>query len=513
MKNTRLLLILTLVQICIGLGHAIANDASSGIPTVSHSMYTGRHYQVIATMRNTGTNTWTASSGYRLGSQNPTDNANFGLNRVNLSSSDSIAPGNTKIFYFEVTAPSTPGTYNFQWKMRQGSSWFGDPSENVVITVTADPVGTTTTTTTTTRASTTTTSTTSSTRTTTTTSSTSTTTTTTTTTTQPPCPSSPDRNLSEGDNAIDFQTPHDYPNNLTCQSNIYTCPAGHVAKVYAKYDTETWYDYFFIHDALNEKATNANSGNTSGFVWLAPPASMNSVWFSFSSDSAITRWGIDVDKITCYMETTTTSSATSTLYQTTSTTTSTSTSTTVPECPASPDSYLTLGINSVIYKTPRNYQGVIDCYSGIYTCPPGYSTKTHAKYDINPGHDFFYAINPASMNQTAYSGNSNDYEWLDLGYRSIRFRFTSDGSLAQWGVEIDVIECIDSPTTTSTTTSSTTTSLPGPCAIEGNLPPCAEVSLTEIVDSINRWATNDYTLGDVITLINSWADPAGHPAS
>jgi hypothetical protein len=35
-----------------------------------------------------------------------------------------------------VTAPATPGSYNFQWRMLNlGVQWFGEQSTNVVVTV------------------------------------------------------------------------------------------------------------------------------------------------------------------------------------------------------------------------------------------------------------------------------------------------------------------------------------------------------------------------------------------
>ncbi|MDO8682740.1 MAG: glycosyl hydrolase, partial [Armatimonadota bacterium] len=46
------------------------------------------------------------------------------------------APGQQKTFTFIVTAPSTAGTYNFQWRMVQdGVQWFGDLTPNVAVTV------------------------------------------------------------------------------------------------------------------------------------------------------------------------------------------------------------------------------------------------------------------------------------------------------------------------------------------------------------------------------------------
>ena len=47
------------------------------------------------------------------------------------------APGSNAVFSFNVTAPSSPGTYNFQWKMLEGPSyWFGAQSTNVAVNVT-----------------------------------------------------------------------------------------------------------------------------------------------------------------------------------------------------------------------------------------------------------------------------------------------------------------------------------------------------------------------------------------
>jgi RHS repeat-associated protein len=84
-------------------------------------------------MTNSGTSTWTSANNYGLGSQNPQDNTTWGLGRVALPSS--VAPGAQVTFNFRVTAPSTSGTYNFQWRMvHDGVAWFGDYSPNVAVT-------------------------------------------------------------------------------------------------------------------------------------------------------------------------------------------------------------------------------------------------------------------------------------------------------------------------------------------------------------------------------------------
>jgi hypothetical protein len=58
--------------------------------------------------------------------------------RVDLGSGDSIAPGQQKTFSWTVTAPSTAGTYNFQWRMVQEFvQWFGAATPNVAVTVTS----------------------------------------------------------------------------------------------------------------------------------------------------------------------------------------------------------------------------------------------------------------------------------------------------------------------------------------------------------------------------------------
>jgi hypothetical protein len=45
----------------------------------------------------------------------------------------------------------------------------------------------------------------------------------------------------------------------------------------------------------------------------------------------------------------------------------------------------------------------------------------------------------------------------------------------------------------------------------GNYIPCNEVTLTEAVSAIISWADGTFLLGDVIDIINSWADPTNYP--
>jgi hypothetical protein len=51
-----------------------------------------------------------------------------------------VGPGGTVTFNFNVTAPSTGGSYNFQWRMVQdGVEWFGASSTNAVVQVGCTP--------------------------------------------------------------------------------------------------------------------------------------------------------------------------------------------------------------------------------------------------------------------------------------------------------------------------------------------------------------------------------------
>jgi hypothetical protein len=135
-----------------------ANNAQYISQSVPSTMVKGQTYPVSVTLENTGTNTWTATSGYRLGSQNPQDNGIWGTGRVYLSAGDSIASGASKTFTFNVVAPNATGSYNFQWRMlRESVEWFGEYTPNLAITVVTSTTTTTTSTSTMTTSTTTTT--------------------------------------------------------------------------------------------------------------------------------------------------------------------------------------------------------------------------------------------------------------------------------------------------------------------------------------------------------------------
>jgi len=109
-------------------------DAQFSTQTLVTAMLPGQTKSVTVQMRNNGNYTWTAASNFRLGSQNPADNATWGVSRVNATSD--VAPGQTGTFNFSIKAPSTPGVYNFQWRMLQENvAWFGDLTPNMAVKV------------------------------------------------------------------------------------------------------------------------------------------------------------------------------------------------------------------------------------------------------------------------------------------------------------------------------------------------------------------------------------------
>ncbi|MFP5261224.1 MAG: NBR1-Ig-like domain-containing protein [Blastocatellia bacterium] len=122
------------ITVTSGGGGGTSDNAAFVSQFVPTSMTPGQIYSVTVTMRNTGTSTWSPSTGYRLGSQSPQDNLTWGTNRVSLLSS--VAPGASISIKFTVRAPSTSGVYNFQWQMvKDGAGFFGGPTQNVAIQV------------------------------------------------------------------------------------------------------------------------------------------------------------------------------------------------------------------------------------------------------------------------------------------------------------------------------------------------------------------------------------------
>ena len=117
------------------------NAVAVAPPTVPTTMIAGQTYVVTVTMRNTGTEPWTAGD-FGLVSDNPINNSTWGQSLVPYSGAPPIGQNGVWPFVFTVTAPTSPGSYDFQWRMSAYSNqvwWFGSPSANVVVIVVSAP--------------------------------------------------------------------------------------------------------------------------------------------------------------------------------------------------------------------------------------------------------------------------------------------------------------------------------------------------------------------------------------
>jgi hypothetical protein len=100
------------------------NSASVVSKSFPSTVTTGSSFSATITMNNNGATHWVNSNGYNLGSQNPENNTRWGLSRVGFAGT--ISPGQNYAFTFNCTAPTTAGSYAFDWKMVQdGVEWFG----------------------------------------------------------------------------------------------------------------------------------------------------------------------------------------------------------------------------------------------------------------------------------------------------------------------------------------------------------------------------------------------------
>ncbi len=94
------------------------------ISSLPASVTAGSSFPVTVSMKNVGTSSWVAGSGYHL--KAITSSTKWGNPTVPLSSGDNIVRGANKAFTLNAVAPLAPGTYVFQWRMENGTTVFGD---------------------------------------------------------------------------------------------------------------------------------------------------------------------------------------------------------------------------------------------------------------------------------------------------------------------------------------------------------------------------------------------------
>lgn len=123
------------LSIVVNAGGGAALDSQFVSQSVPTTLQPGQSFNANMKFLNTGTQTWSGSAFY-LASQNPPLNQTWGGNGVTLSQF-SIPPGQQLDLTFSAVAPTTPGTYNFQWQLYQngGIGFFGQISPNIAVQV------------------------------------------------------------------------------------------------------------------------------------------------------------------------------------------------------------------------------------------------------------------------------------------------------------------------------------------------------------------------------------------
>lgn len=92
--------------------------------TIPSTMTVGQTTTVHIVFENGANTPWTRATGYVLGAVGDSDS--FAANVQELAESDSIAAGQQKTFTVQFTAPTAPGSYATDWRMRRDAEWFGD---------------------------------------------------------------------------------------------------------------------------------------------------------------------------------------------------------------------------------------------------------------------------------------------------------------------------------------------------------------------------------------------------
>jgi hypothetical protein len=118
---------------------------------------------------------------------------------------------------------------------------------------------------------------------------------------------------------------------------------------------------------------------------------------------------------------------------------------------------------------------------------------------------------PYPLTENYYGSFNGSVEYLRIAKNGRIDTTTTTTTTSSSTTSSTTTTSTSSTTTTTTTSSSTTTTTVPDCVMPGNYAPCGAVDLSEVVTAINQWATSEFTLGNVISLINSWADPSEYP--
>ena len=154
MKYHRSIKFLLLIVVLVIGGVALRNHKAEAVnggsncqiqaPSVATTMITGHSYAVHVYCQNQFGGNWTSTSGYKLFAVTSLNvkTSVWSPSSVTVATGVTVTPSQTYDFSFNVTAPSTAGTYTFAWEMGYNSEWI-TPSNNtstpVSVTVVAPP--------------------------------------------------------------------------------------------------------------------------------------------------------------------------------------------------------------------------------------------------------------------------------------------------------------------------------------------------------------------------------------
>jgi hypothetical protein len=115
------------------------DDAAVATTDLPSAMACGESRASSITFTNTGRSTWTAATGYGIGSASGSADPFTNLTGAPLPDGVSVAPGEPFTFAGTLVAPSATGTYETRWRMsREGAGLFGAVAGGT-ITVTCTP--------------------------------------------------------------------------------------------------------------------------------------------------------------------------------------------------------------------------------------------------------------------------------------------------------------------------------------------------------------------------------------
>ncbi|HED34438.1 MAG TPA: hypothetical protein ENJ08_09520 [Gammaproteobacteria bacterium] len=113
------------------------NNATLISQSIPLSMTYGSTYSISITLKNTGETVWSDSAGYQLGFRRFSHYSSSPgwVTSQSLNAGERIAPGQQKTFRFKVTPTSETRRYHLQWRMQQGSEWFGHMTQDNLVYV------------------------------------------------------------------------------------------------------------------------------------------------------------------------------------------------------------------------------------------------------------------------------------------------------------------------------------------------------------------------------------------